>query len=68
MQHQNVVCAVYIVAVHKVLSFRHSEVKLPERVGCIGLTEDPNILLAALTRAVVLFDLTKQTVVRCRHE
>lgn len=42
---------------------RHSEVKLPEPVGCIGLTEDPNILLAALRRTIILFDLTKQTVV-----
>jgi len=42
---------------------RHSEVKLPEPVGNIGLTEDPNILLAALRRSLVLFDLTKQKVV-----
>jgi len=43
---------------------RHSEVKLPEPVGNIGLTEDPNILLAALRRSIVLFDLTKQKIVR----
>ncbi len=43
---------------------RHTKVKLPEPVGNIGLTEDPNILLAALKRAIVLFDLAKQSVVR----
>lgn len=45
-------------------ALRHSEVKLPEPVGNIGLTEDPNILLAALRRSLVLFDLTKQKIVR----
>ncbi|KAL3150792.1 hypothetical protein ABBQ32_000558 [Trebouxia sp. C0010 RCD-2024] len=43
---------------------RHTEVKVPEPIGNIGLTEDPNILLAALKRAIVLFDLAKQAVVR----
>lgn len=43
---------------------RHSEVNVPEPIGNIGLTEDSNILLAALKRAVVLFDLTKQSIVR----
>lgn len=43
---------------------RHSQVKLPEPVGNIGLTEDPNILLAALRRSIVLFDLTKQNIIR----
>ena len=43
---------------------RHSEVKTPEPVGNIGLTEDPNILLVALKRAVVLFDITKHSIVR----
>lgn len=42
---------------------RHSEVRLPEPVGNIGLTDDPNVLLAALRRSLVLFDLTKQKIV-----
>ena len=43
---------------------RHSQVSLPEPVGCIGLTEDPNIVLAALKRSIVLFDLAKGEVIR----
>lgn len=46
------------------LPCRHSQVSLPEPVGCIGLTEDPNVVLAALRRSVVLYDLTKQSVIR----
>lgn len=43
---------------------RYTSAKVSEPVGNIGLTDDPNILLAALKRAVVLFDLSKQAVVR----
>lgn len=43
---------------------RHKQVSLPEPVGCIGLTEDPNVVLAALRRSVVLFDLNKGEVLR----
>ena len=47
---------------------RLSQVKLPERVGCIGLTEDPNVLLAALHRRIVLFDLKQQKITRYSHD
>lgn len=46
---------------------RHTQVSLPEPVGCIGLTEDPNVVLAALRRSVVLFDLSKGEVIRFVH-
>ena len=40
---------------------RHQSFPLKQPVGCIALTEDPNIILAALEREVVTINLKTQT-------
>lgn len=40
---------------------RHQSFPLKQPVGCIALTEDPNIVLAALEREVVTINLKTQT-------
>ena len=42
-------------------SCRHRSFPLKQPVGCIALTEDPNIILAALEREVVTINLKTQT-------
>ena len=41
-------------------------VHLPEPVGFVGLTEEPDQVLAGMERRVVLVDLQSQSIIRCR--